>query len=255
MKKALILTICLAVCCAQVLWASQFYDDVVQFIDKNPDGNKYEFVKTYITSLTYILANEVRRENEPQINSGNLEDSQSIGEIMDGLTLDSVNWRIAKNMLKRYRSPDNGLILKVTDLFLQMSDEQIEYNSHERFLMGQLYEAQISGNLYSFDSYKFFQEIQKLAALRKESMKKMLESAILVTKVLISSEQNEYGELDSLGVTDDERDRLLFKLDDFYGPYSETKVYEGQSFLQASIATLKDFLTDYSWKSQDDFSY
>jgi len=230
---------------------SDFYEDIEQFIKANPDGNKYEFVKTFITSLTYLKSNEERESQEIILDSHILDNAEGIGALMDGLTLDSVNWRISRNLIKRYHDPENGLMLKVSNLFMKMSEEQIEINSRERFILGELYEAQISGDIYNFDSYKFFKEIKSLSDQRKESFKKLLEAAILVTKVLVSNQMNAYGELESLGVSDEQRDKLIYKLDEFYGNEFEGEMREGQSFLQASISELKEFLSDYSWKTLD----
>ena len=250
--KYILIGVFIVLCSSVNVLNAEYYGDVAQFVAANPDGNKYDFVKTYIMSLTYIKSNEERELDEIILDADTIENMESIGSLMDGLTLDSVNWRVARNLLKRYYDPSNGLMLKVTDLFQKMSEEQIDLNSKERFLLGELNEAQISGKMNSFDAHKFFKENSEITVQRKESFKKLLESALLVTKVLISSQENEYGELEALGINDRQRDRLIYRLDEFYGDEYEGPAREGQSFLQASISELKEFLADYSWKTLDE---
>jgi len=231
-----------------------YYGDVEKFRENNPDGDKYEFAKTFINSLTYLRANETRGDKSVILDSSNIENSEDVGSLMDSLTLDSVNWRVSRNLLKKYKKPENGLMLKVTDLFLKLSEEQISLNSQERFLLGQLFEAQISGKMDGFDKYNFFEESKIIVGKRKQSLAKLLEASLLLNKVMISDVENEYGELVRLGITDKERDKLLYKLEEFYEDEDiEGGLQEGQSFLKGSIYSFHEFLSDYSWKALDDY--
>ncbi len=226
--------------------------EIKEFIKNNPDGNKYEFTKAFITALEYIKANVERNENVKDINPYDLYDNKRIDELSNNITLDNVNWRIAKNMLKKYLNPQNGIMLKVADTFIKMCDEQIDLNGREKDWLDKIKDAQVKKKVGTFDQTKFLNDIQIISDERKESLKKMLESSMLASKVLISSQKNRYGELDRLGVSARERDSLLYKLENFYGDNSEGGLREGQSFLEASVTVLKEALGDYSFDSLDD---
>ena len=59
MKKIFILSV-MFVFCACSVFAASYYDSVDQIKEFNPDGKKYEFVRDFIHSLSYLQANDDR---------------------------------------------------------------------------------------------------------------------------------------------------------------------------------------------------
>lgn len=233
-------------------FGADFYDDISNVKKYNPDGWKYEFVKNYLVSLTYLNQNAHRRQDSPSLNPDAPQDTEIIGILMDNLILDNVNLRIARNLLKRYYTPQNGLILKTADLFIKVCNEQIEFNNRERAHFAELYDMQIDGDLTGFDNDVFLKRNQSLAEERKASLKKLLEASMLIGKVLVSDEADSFGELVMLGITDEEREKLLDKLDKFQGEEFEGVVRDGQTFLQGSVAAIREVLEDVSWDTLDE---
>ncbi|MBF0385375.1 MAG: hypothetical protein HQL27_05840 [Candidatus Omnitrophica bacterium] len=223
-----------------------------EFIRNNPDGNKYDFAKAFITSLEGIKSSVERSQNSQVVSPQDILDAKKISELVDYLTLDNVKWRVAKNMMKKYLIPDNGLMLKVAHVFIKMCDEQIFFNVEERKLLQQIQKALREKKIKDFNQQLFLREHKKLSEQRKESLKGLLESALLTCKVMVSTKQNIYGEFDSLGITSKERDRLIYKMDNFYGENYDGELRAGQSFLEGSVSVIKELLFDYSWHSIDE---
>jgi len=229
-----------------------YFEDLEKFKLNNPDGKKYEFVSTYIDGLNYLYLNRTRKDRIEFFDDGRLKEAEKVNKIMDNLVLDNLNLRIARNMVKKFRIPQNGLILKAADLFVQVCNEQIVFNNRQRKKFVDLYRVYKEEEVGSFDKKAFLSFQRNLGAQRKESLKKLLEASYIVSKALISNEEDEYGDLMRLGITSGERRKLLRKLDVFRGPQFEGEVREGQNFLEASITILRQNLEDYTWASLDE---
>ncbi len=218
-------------------------NNVKEFKKNNPDGNKYEFIKSYIMALEYFKKNAKHDQEAMELSSSDIEKSKVIKQFIGNLKQANVNLRIARNLLKKFKTPDNGLILKTVDSFSKVCDEQTEFNNQEKAMLTELYQATqdatIKGNIGLF-----FKEYHALAQNRKQSLNKLLEASVLASKVLVSSQANENGELMSLGITNDNRERLLKMLDGFYGQEFEGEMRDGQTFLGASVAVMKKVLED-----------
>ena len=255
MKKNIILAIAVFFLSGSIVSAgTNYYTDVEEFQKYNPDGEKYQFVKMYITSLIYLNKNAYRQRQLPEFDADLLDDLEGLQAFIDHLVLSNVNLHVAKNLIKKYRIPENGLILKVSDSFVTMCEQQIELNQREKQLMEGVIKLSKNDQLEKFDKEKFLHEHKKLAFRRKESLKDLLESSILVNVVLISDKTNIYGEFVRLGITQEERYKLLNKLYDFYGDEFEGSLREGQTFLEGSITTIRERLEDPSWDTLDDWS-
>ncbi len=221
--------------------------DIQQFQKYNPDGKKYEFVKNYLVSLTYLKKNAERSQNPPEFSREEFEKGEFFKAFMDDLLRDNVDLRIARNFLKKYRTSGNGLILKTTDLFTQVCDGQIEINNRERAYVEKVYQAQINGGLESVNKKRFMQNLVGLSMERRESLKKLLEASMLINKILVSNKADDYGEFITLGVTEGQRESLLQRLDEFYEDGFQGELRQGQTFLQGSVAVIREVLGDDSW--------
>ncbi|HBG62459.1 MAG: hypothetical protein A2Y03_07665 [Omnitrophica WOR_2 bacterium GWF2_38_59] len=251
MKKIFILSV-MFVFCACSVFAASYYDSVDQIKEFNPDGKKYEFVRDFIHSLSYLQANDDRSKKISGMSFDKLDNVQKGRELISGFVKDNANIRVAKNLLKKYISPENGLMLKVTDLFTEVCDELIVINKSERQLLQDFQEIQEKQELESFDGKEFRDRQRKLASIRRDSLKKLFEASMLVTKVLVSNKEDRFDQLTMLGITSQERKKLLEKLDKFYSKEFDGSLKEGQSFLQASVAVIRDVLMDTTWGLLDD---
>ena len=222
-----------------------------KFRTYNPDWKKYEFTRDYITSLGYLKKNYDRegafsfQESEPNI-------LNSIARMRDELIQENVNLRVARNYLKRYRNQTrNGLMLKVSDMFTNVCNELIELNSEQRLLLEEMHSRQRNGELDEAVAATFEKRQLSINRVRRESLKKLLRSSILVTKVLVSPHENYYGEFDRLGITQEQRYKLLNKVKSFDEAAYSGELRSGQSFLEGSVVAIREILEDYDYDSLD----
>lgn len=228
-------------------YAADIYTDANKFIANNPDGKKYDFVKNYLCALSYLNENIIRDSKTPPFSLDNFEDLKTTKAQIDNYTLSNINLRISKNYLRKFKTPANGLMLKVADLFTRFCDEQIELNNQERTLLQQLYDLKKNNAKEQFKKDDFIKKFENFENQRRKSLEGLLESSLLVTKVLISDKKNKFGELVNLGISERERKKLLRKLDDFKGEEFKGAIREGQTFLAGSISAIREILEDPTW--------
>jgi len=225
---------------------SDYFDEVRYFHKYNPDGIKYKFVKDYLSALSYLKSSFVKDIGAATDGKGK-KNEDKVKSSIKKLTQDNVNFRIAKNFLDEYKHADNGLIVKVVDLFIQVCDEQIDINKRERQFIERLYEARQSQEPDMFNKREFIDEQLKLSKERRASWQDLLKASMLVKKVLISDTPDEFGEFVSLGITESQRQKLLNRLKEFGCKDCYGKMRAGQTFLDASIAAIREILEDTTW--------
>lgn len=232
--------------------ADVVYKDVDKFRRYNPDGKKYEFVKDYLTGLHYLKLNLQRKNEFRKREKGGYQDSHYVKGYIDNLKMNNVNLRVARNLIRKYRTPENGLILQVQDFFTKACNEQIAINNDERKLFEKLYTAHLEGLFDDFDKEGFLKKQVPINSRRKESKKILLEASLLIGKVLVSDRMDRFGDLSFLGITQKQKENLLLKIDEFYGDGFEGELREGQTFLEASISAIREILEDRSFQLLDD---
>ena len=232
--------------------AQQMLGSSRKFKRTNPDIKKYEFVRDYISSLSYLKVNEDESKEINELAATETKEIDRIALLRDNLIRNNVNLRIARNYLKKHnKQKENGLILKVVDTFSKMCDDLIALNNQERNLLENLYYTQLKDEMDSFDRSAYERNQERIAAQRKTTSKKLLESSLFVTKVLISPQENYYGEFDRLGITQEERYRLLYKIDEFAEDGFKGELRAGQTFLQGSVVAIREILEDYDFETID----
>lgn len=250
MKKIIILFFVVFMM-APLSWGEDLYSNPTKFKEFNPDGQKYQFARDYLSSLHYLYSNAQRDLKIKRTALDELEPEARTKLLRDNLNYHNVNLRVARNLLKKYQTSDNGLILKSVDLFIKACDEQIAINEKEsRFLEGASSTEQKNLPAQAVDS-RMKREQTRLGLERKESSKKFLRASILVSKLLISDKEDRFGELIYLGMTKNERQKLLDQLKSFPGDKFKGKLRQGQSFLEASVSTIRQVLEDSNWATID----
>ena len=220
------------------------YTDSEKFREHNPDVGKYDFVKDYLNSLSYLKTNEKRDREVTAKSSGALEKIENVQALIDNLIMDNANLRVARNYLKKYKGSPNGLVLKVTDLFIKACEDQIEFNNQERGLFESLRQFLDKDDFKNFDKDKFLEDQKSLSDDKREALKGLLEASLLVNKILISENPDEFGEYVNLGITQKERQKLLKKIHEFDGGDYQGELREGQTFLQGSVSVIREILED-----------
>lgn len=225
--------------------------DYKNFKKYNPDVNKYEFVKNYIIALSYLKTIVEREEKAVSMGFNELHDPIHVKILIGNNAKDNLNLRIARNLLKNFKNQENGLILKAIDLFTQACNVKTVINNEEKKYLTNLYNAQTEGQMDTFGAAEFNKNQEDWSNRRKEASKEILEASLLVQKVLISAETNSYGDFEKLAVTENERDNLLDRLNEFYGEGYDDEVRDGQTFLEGSVSAIREILKDYNWQSYD----
>lgn len=222
-----------------------------KFKEQNPDWNKYEFARDYLTSLEYLKSNSDRYE-EMRTFAAKQEREKRLILLRDEMIQNNVNLRVARNYLKKYRTQvNNGLMLKVSDIFTKVCDELIGLNNQERKLLEDMYSSQAKGKLDQVMMEAFENDQRKIYAAKKESLKNLLQASILVAKVLVSNKENYYGEFDRLGITQEQRYKLLDKINQFNEDQYKGDLRMGQSFLEGSVVAIREVLEDYNYETND----
>ena len=244
--RIFLIILCLLVGISSTAFADDLYTNPDKFKEFNPDGQKFQFARDYISSLSYLYANQQRDQKirETSLEVKNKADRLKI--LKDNLSSQNVNLRVARNLLKRYKVSDNGLILKVVDLFTKVCDGLIEMNEKEKTLLDEIDQPQGEGPSEAVAS-RFLREQKQLWLQRKETSKKLLKCSVLLTKLLVSQKEDRFGELVNLGITSSERKRLLEQIKSFSGEKFKGKLRQGQSFLEGSITSIRQVLEDPSW--------
>ena len=236
---------------ANLAFSDFLHKDIAKFRQYNPDGQKFEFVQTFLSGLKYLQLNDRRalKLTDPNLNA--LELRERYGRLTTNIVTDNINLRLARNLVKKFVKSENGLILKAANLFVMTCDEQIEINNREKIMLDELYKVQKSSDAQKFDNRAYLRRQRALGLERKESFKKMLEASLLVKKILISDKPDRFGELIMLGITQKQRVELLSQLKEFQGKDFEGELREGQSFLEGSISAIREILEDKTWATLD----
>lgn len=223
-----------------------------RFRINNPDGIKYEFARDYITSLNYLKENNERFEDVAILAFSEDKEIDRIAALRDDLIRNNLNLRIARNYLSKYlRQADNGLILKASDMFTNFCDRLIDLNNEEKLLLEDLYYTQLKDEMDGFDVDGFTRSQRRIGQARKTTLKELLETTILVSKILISPQENYAGQFDRLGITQEERYKLLYKIDEFEDDRFKGELRPGLTFLEGSVVTLREILEDYDYTALD----
>ncbi len=241
----LILPLLVLPICPATSWAG---DD---FKINNPDIKKYEFARSYITALGYLKNIDRRWEkNNPKtIYKG--KDEEIIKASINYLALGNAELRIAKNYLSPYLSSGNAMLRKVADGFILACDENIRINEEEHNVWDQWAYLRKSG-LGTRNNETVFNDTQKSLSLRrKENDKAIIQTTILMTKVLRSADnKDENGHL--LAITQEQRKKLLIKLDSYGKDVLDWGIKPKQRTLNASIAVIREILEDSIWTAIDE---
>ena len=226
-----------------------FAEDGAEFKKHNPDGKKYEFARSYISGLSYIDGIHKRWQKENPKERYKDDPEKMFQAYVEYLALDNAELRIAKNFLVKYLSGSNDMMRKSSDIFILTCDQLIEANRQERGLWQDFYKARKSDPDHLPAKEKVFVKEQKaLNEKRQEISKTFVESALLMTYVMQS--ENVYVNAPyQLALTDEERRKLVKRLDEFAKDNIDWGIKSGQSAVQASVAAIREVLEDPIWKS------
>ena len=209
----------------------------------NPDGKKYEFVRDYVSSLKYLEQNTQRMAS----NAKDLSDTpDGLQTQINLLVNDNVNLRVARNIMNNYIHEKNDLMVKIADEFKHVCDEQVEFNNQERSLLKKLYAVGSGDTDTAYSKDQFVADLEKVSQARKASLKALLKSSVLVSRLVVSDKKDNKGEFSYLGITENQRKDLIAQLDEFKGEGFDGELRAGQSFLQGSVAIIREKITDSS---------
>lgn len=221
------------------------------FAELNPDGTKYEFVKHYLTALQHLQKVEQLQEDVPVIalNDISLEILRSRAE---HLLQENVNFRVARNLVDRYRQSENGFILKVGEIFSTTCESLIALNSQERDLILSIINRDVSEMAFDGKAKEeYWAQQNEFLAQRKTISAGILEASIYVSKLLRSSQLSSGGQIFRLGISLDERLKLKEFLREFSYPADVIEIQPGQTFVEGSVAVIRQILEDDSFGTLD----
>ncbi len=221
------------------------------FSKNNPDVLKYEFARSYITSLSYMKAIHDRWDkNAPKKLYAGQKDKLILATIED-LALDNSDLRIIKNYLLKYLLSPNKLMRKVADIVVVATNREIAINDQEKTLWQKWYGLNINGQATRPKEIEFVKTQHALELQRKEADKNIIQASVFMTRVL-ASDKNMNGKGHLLAITAQQRQKLLDKLDTFGSDNLDWGLKTGQSTLEGSIAVIREILEDSLWVSIDE---
>lgn len=221
-----------------------------EFSRNNPDVQKYEYARSFIASLTYIKSVHERwHRSDPAKKYEGSKDVTLMRGFLSYLIKDNTDLRVAKNYLVSYLQSPNSLIRKSADTFILGCNTVIAINDKEKEIWDQ-WNAVKANNLGTRTNETAFLNAQEeLALKRKEAFKLIIQSSLLLSKVLRSERnKDENGKL--LAITDTQRQKLIKYLDEIGRKNLDWGLKPGQSFQQASVAIIREILEDPIYKSQ-----
>ena len=221
------------------------------FRANNPDGVKYEFARSFIASMAFLDAVEKRLTDSGE-NVNALDERKVMKWNLDRLARDNLDLRVAKNYMVKYFNAGNTLMRKVVDTYALTCDEWIAINHKERELWNQwprMRKVDEDGNV---DLKEFLRMQEDIAIERKSAMRKLVETAVLVTKVLLSEDVTEKQVKKRLALTFNQRERLIKKLDSYAGENLDWGMRPGQTFVQSAQAVVREVLEDPAYLNVDE---
>jgi hypothetical protein len=222
-----------------------------EFKKNNPDIQKYEFARSYITSLSYMKQIYDRWNEDAPKKLFAQQRVKMIRSILNDLALDDSDLRIIKNYLVKYLGYPNMLMRKVADMVVVATNQEISVNNEEKLLWDKWYGLLATGQATRAKEIEFVKAQYSLELKRKEADKDIVKASVLMTKVLIS-DKNKNGRGHILAVTAVQRQKLLDKLDSFGSDTLDWGLKPGQRTLEASIAVIREILEDSIWISIDE---
>jgi len=222
-----------------------------EFSKNNPDIKKYEFVRSYISALSYMKDIDDRwAKDEPKKLFADQKNKMILASIND-LSLDSSDLLIMKNYMLKYMMAPNMMMRKVANIVVVATSRAIAINHEEKTLWEKWYDLNAAGQATRPKEIDFVKTQHALELQRKQADEDIVQASVLVTKILISDKnKNDHGHL--LAITAQQRQRLLDKLDSFGSDELDWGVKAGQSTLEGSIAVLREILEDSVWISIDE---
>jgi hypothetical protein len=222
---------------------SSAQEGVNEFKKNNPDGQKYEFARSYISALrSFHSINERWKKNSPKKRSKG-DDVKMIRWSLEYLALDNSDLRVAKNYMIRYLSSPNALMRKTADTLIVACDQGIELNNKQKDLWQDWLTKKAGKGLTKNDERSFVQAQLSIENKRKESNKSIINASNLMVKVLLSdvnSDDKGY----KLAISQKQRDALLDKLDSYGKHILDWGIKPGHNTLDASITIIREVLED-----------
>lgn len=244
--KSLILLVC-----AFFLVVSPLCAENNPFKVNNPNGVKYEFARSFIASMSYFESVD-KRQREAGVPK-NASDEKNIQKWnLDRLAKDNLDLLVAKNYMVKYFNAGNALIRKVVDMYAVACDELVALNHRERELWLQWPKMQGRDEQGNIELGEFRDAQAVLSDERKTALRKIVETAVLMTKVLLNEDVREKQVRYRLALTQNQREKLIRKLDDFAGDNLDWGMKPGQTYLQSAQAVVREVLEDPTYLNVDE---
>jgi hypothetical protein len=214
------------------------------FKQLNPDIDKFDFAKTFITSLSYYGKMDKRLVEEQKAGDQFAQEPKALKAIIDNRTNDNTDLRVAKNYLVKYASSKNMLIRKVAYDLAVAYENHILVSSKERSMWQAYYKFKSTGIPKDLNEPEFKRQMENLARDRRSAALSVLEQVMMLKKVILSAARCADENCQELALTQRERDKLVTKLDSFAKDNRAWGMKAGQGTFEAAIASVREVLED-----------
>lgn len=226
-------------------------ETVAPFKKYNPDGMKYEFARSYITSLAYLNSVDQRWKKSDSVKKTNSQE-KFVAWNIERLIYDNMDIRVAKNYMTKYFQDKNLLMRKVVDTYVYACDQLVGVNRQEREAWESAKSLLKDGEFDDAHEKKFMADQERIAARRKEAMQGVVTSSVLMTKVILSEDTREKDSKKRLAISTEQRENLIDKLDSYAKNNMDWSLKPGQTFVEAAEASVREVLEDSFYLSADE---
>ncbi len=228
------------------LLSAPLYAADADFKMANPDVDKYAFVRDFIMSLSYYnrVALRFKGQEKAKAEGRVKDDIDQVLKMIKDLTLDNTELRIARNYLSKFSASGNALIRDVTQRTVGVYDQFLRLNSRERELWMGFYRFKNTNEPADYSEQDFVARQLGLVLEKRETAKGLVEASVLVQKVLLSAERCDTDACKELALTQEERYKLIKKLDTFASANLDWGLKAGQTTLEGCIAAIREILED-----------
>lgn len=228
-----------------------FADDTIDLLKQNPDIDKYEFTKAFISSLGDV-ANAMARFKKGDEYAK--DDVQSTVALMQDTKRSSSDYARAADKVKEFTTSKNEMIALIAASLVKSYEDHVKLNDESIALLEEMYGPNTFNNPSKVDLGKFMSRQADFGAKHIEIMRILMETSMFLAQVLVSPHVNSEGNLTKLGITSSQRKDLIKELEMNF----DEKVKNGipkdakdANYFETSGAFLYEFLANSEMKTLD----
>jgi hypothetical protein len=222
-----------------------------KLLQKNPDIDKYEFSKAFISSLGDVSSAVSRFKKGDEYAK---DDVQSTIALMKDTKRSSSDYARAADKVKEFVNSKNELIALMATSLANAYESHIKLNDESIALLEELYSPNAFNNPNKVDLGKFMSRQADFGAKHEEFMRLLMQTSMYLGQILVSPRVNSDGNLSTIGITRSQREDLIKELELHFDEKVKNGIKKDTqelNYFEASGAFLYEFLANSEMKTLD----